>query len=67
MKVDDITGASPREKHSVIPDSRLPDLHPMFQDRDQMPREIREIGNALKLKDRASNLMHDVLRRNEPI
>lgn len=36
----------------------------MFQDREQVPREVKEKGIAIKLKDRASNLMHDVLKRD---
>jgi 5-methylcytosine-specific restriction endonuclease McrBC GTP-binding regulatory subunit McrB len=63
MRVDDIQGASPRE-NIVIPESLLPELHPMFQDRQEVPREMKEIGNAIKLKDRASYLMGEVLKRN---
>jgi hypothetical protein len=37
----------------------------MFQDRELVRREIKEIGNSIKLKDRASNLMGDVLKRDD--
>jgi len=30
-----------------------------------MQKELRDVGNALKLKDRASNLMGDVLKRED--
>ena len=33
LRVDDIIGASSKET-DVIPESMLPGLHPMFQDRD---------------------------------
>jgi hypothetical protein len=35
MRVDDIAGASPREL-TMLPESTLPELHPMFQDRHEV-------------------------------
>lgn len=65
LRTDDIEGASPHEKRTTIPEPLLPELHPLFQDKRSMPKELREVGNALKLKDRASNLMGDVLKRDD--
>ncbi len=62
MRVDDIAGASPKEHHTVIPDKKLPGLHPMFQDRADVPREMKEIGNALKQKNRGSNNVTEMFK-----
>jgi hypothetical protein len=62
LRVDDIIGASSKET-DVIPEARLPELHPMFQDRDQVPRETKERGIALKKQGQASSLMQEVLKR----
>lgn len=48
----------------MLPESKLPELHPMFQIREEVPREMKEIGNALKLKYRASHGMGEVLKRS---
>jgi hypothetical protein len=65
LRVDDIQGASPTEKQTLIPENLLPESHPMFQDREVVPREMKEKGQALKAKDRASNLMSEVLKRED--
>lgn len=63
MRVDDISGASPKEM-IAIPESALPGLHPMFQDRDNIRRENNDKGTAIKLKDKASFMMQEVLSRD---
>jgi len=62
LRVDDIIGASTKVT-DVIPEALLPELHPMFQDRELVPKETKERGIALKKQGQASSLMQEVLKR----
>ena len=50
MRVDDISGAQPKLL-DTIPENKLANHHPMFQDPDNMQRDIKEHGNLLKLRN----------------
>lgn len=62
MRVDDIQGASPKER-VLLPESTLPGLHPMFQDRNDVRKELREIAVANKQKAVMSKGMAEALTR----
>ena len=62
MRVDDIQGASPKER-ALLPESTLPGLHPMFQDRNDVRKELREIAVANKQKAVMSKGMAEALTR----
>ena len=66
MRVDDIEGASPKER-DLIPEGTLPGLHPMFQERNEMRKELKEIANGYKARDKYSKGMAEVLNRNESL
>jgi len=62
MRVDDIEGASPKER-ALLPESTLPGLHPLFQEKNEVRKELKEIAIANKQKAVLSKGMAEALTR----
>lgn len=62
MRVDDIEGAQPKER-ALLPENTLPGLHPLFQDKNEVRKELKEIAYANKQKAILSKGMAEALTR----